>query len=85
MERDAGVKTVEDKTTAEISREAFEAGLENLRDARMAMLLIREAIETLGPVGCLRSQEDVCRREGPSFHAEALELIRGIQAIAAAR
>lgn len=60
---------------------ASDAGLDNLRDARMSMLLIREAVETLGPVGALRSGEHICCTEGPTFHAEAMEIISGIQAI----
>ena len=51
-------------------------------EAWQALRLIREVVETLGPVGCLRSGEDVsCNPVHGHFLDEAEELIRGIQAI----
>lgn len=52
--------------------------LENLREAWLALGMIREAIETLGPVGAIASSEAVLL-QGPTFTDEAEELVRGIQ------
>lgn len=59
------------------------ARVENLREAWLSLQAIRETVETLGPIGCLRSNEHVAYAVAPTFTAEAEELIRGIRAIAA--
>ncbi len=51
----------------------------NIQDAWAAFSLLRETVETLGPVGALRSSERVACAIAPTFDAEAHELIRGIQ------
>lgn len=53
------------------------ASLENYRDARDAMALIREAIEDCAPPGTV-PDVDISR---PEFTAEAERLVRGIYAI----
>jgi hypothetical protein len=58
---------------------------DNNRDLWAALALIREAIETLAPVGAMRSSEAVMGRDEPEPHHEAAELVRGIQAIAEGR
>lgn len=72
-------------TSAEAA--GFARGVEvvttNLREAWSALAMIRDAIETLGPVGAMRSSEAVCCLTAPTFNAEAEEIIRGIQAIRA--
>src|ERR1700757_958424 len=65
----------------EAQHAAQSAARENLRGAHDAMLLIREAVETLGPAGCMRSGEYVCCHLAPTFDAEAQEIVRGIRAI----
>src|SRR5689334_15987480 len=60
---------------------AKSAALENLREAWAAMAMIREAIETLGPVGAVKASEHL---DGPTFMDEAEALVAGIRAIAAA-
>lgn len=52
---------------------------ENLQEAWAALRMIREAVETLGPVGCIRAEEHL---DGPTFMHEAEELVRGIVKIA---
>lgn len=49
-----------------------------------ALRMIRHAIEELGPVGCLASEEYCAVTPGPHGHAirEAEELIGGIQKMA---
>lgn len=59
----------------------YAAALNNLRDAWDSMALLRETVETLAPVGAMKSGEAVCCRDAPTFSAEAFEIIRGIQAI----
>ena len=66
------------------TRQQAEIGRANLIDAWNAMRLIRETIETLGPVGALRAGDHIGCHDAPTFHAEAIELCRGIQAIWAA-
>jgi hypothetical protein len=46
--------------------------------------MIREAVETLGPPGAMRSEEAVLATLGPEPVHEAQAIIEGIQAIAAA-
>lgn len=45
--------------------------------------MIREAVETLGPPGAMRSEEAVLATLGPEPVHEAEAIIEGIQAIAA--
>lgn len=61
---------------------AYTAAITNLREAHAAMQLIREAVETLGPVGAMRSSEYIACAIAPTFTEEALEIVRGIQRIA---
>jgi Restriction alleviation protein Lar len=57
---------------------AVSAAQENLREAWSALGLIRETIETLGPVGALQASEHL---DGPTFMHEADALVAGIQAM----
>ena len=71
---------------AKARRQERQAARVNHQEAWYALLLIRETIETLGPVGCLRSGEDVaCNPEHGHFLDEAMELVQGIQLIALTR
>lgn len=54
---------------------------ENLREAWAAMAMLREAVETFGPIGCMRSAEHVSCNVAPTFTAEAYEILAGIMAI----
>jgi hypothetical protein len=47
-------------------------------EARGAMAMIRATVEILVPIGAMRSREEL----DSTFVADALEIIRGIQAIA---
>lgn len=60
---------------------AYKAALENLREAWAALALIRETIETLGPVGAVQASEHL---PGPTFMHEAEALVQGIQLMALA-
>ena len=71
-----------DTRHAEQANEAFR---ENLQSAWAAMRMVREALETLGPVGALPSEEAVLLLRGPTFHDEAMTLVEAIQSIASAR
>lgn len=51
----------------------------NLEEAWTALRLIRETVETLGPPGCIQSEEQL---PDPTFTAEAEELVKGIRKIA---
>jgi hypothetical protein len=51
---------------------------ENLREAWSALSLIRETIETLGPVGVVQASEHL---DGPTFMHEAEALVKGILAL----
>jgi hypothetical protein len=66
-------------------RNLLAVGRENRRDLWAALALIREAVETLAPIGAIRSSEAVMGQDGPEPHHEAAELVRGIQAIAEGR
>lgn len=60
--------------------QSVEAALrDNLREAWSGMTMIREAIETLGPVGALPASEHL---DGPTFMIEAEALVRGIMKLA---
>jgi len=62
------------------------AATANHIEAWQALKLIRETIETLGPIGCLRSSENVsCNPMHGHFLDEAEELAKGIQSIACTR
>lgn len=54
---------------------------DNYENAWAALRLVREAIETLGPVGALCSEEGTLIERGPEPVHEAETLVRGIQAI----
>ena len=47
-------------------------------EARAAMAMIRARVEILVPIGVMRSREEL----DSTFVADALEIVRGIQAIA---
>lgn len=53
----------------------------NLRDAWAALRMIREAVETLGPVGAMPSEEHVACAIAPTPDAEAEAIIAGIRKI----
>jgi hypothetical protein len=60
----------------------YAAARANLQEAWAAMALIREAVETLGPVGAVPSAEHL---DGPTFMHEAEAIVNGIQALAHSR
>lgn len=66
-----------------VSEKAHAALLNNLRESWDALRLIREAVETLGPVGALPSSEHVACAIAPTHMAEAEAIVAGIQKIAA--
>ena len=74
-------QTVERARAAAAERES--ACAENLKAAGDALRMIREVVETLGPVGTMRSEEAVLATFGPEPIHEAQAIIEGIQAIAA--
>jgi hypothetical protein len=84
MSADSSRDVVPRRTRADLER-LIEIGAQNRRDLWAALALIRKAIETLAPVGAMRSSEAVMGQDGPEPHHEAVELIRGIQAIAGRR
>ena len=55
--------------------------LENYRDAWAGLRMIREAIEELGPVGVLPSQEAVIGRYGPEPIHEAQAIVDALASI----
>lgn len=57
--------------------------LSNLQSAWTALRMIREAVETLGPVGSIPSDEHVACHIAPTFEAEAEVLVSGIVKLAA--
>jgi hypothetical protein len=57
-------------------------GHPNVREAWDALRMIREAVETLGPVGALPSQEGIIATRGPTLLDEAEVLVEGIRRIA---
>ena len=65
------------------ARAEAEQARENLRSAWTALRMIREAVETLGPPGAMRSEEAVLATLGPEPTDEAEAIIEGIKAIAA--
>lgn len=52
----------------------------NLRDAWAAMAMLRETVETLGPIACIKSAEYL---DGPTFMHEADAIVGGIKVIEA--
>lgn len=66
-------------------RHELAAGRANLHQPWAALALILNAVEELAPVGATRSSEAVLATHGPEPHHEEVDLIRGIQAIAAER
>lgn len=61
---------------------AYKAMGANLQEAWAALRMIREAVETLGPVGCMVSEEHTTCAVAPTPMAEAEAIIAGIQKIA---
>jgi len=57
------------------------ACLSNLQDAWAAMRMIREAVETLGPIGAMPAEEHLA---GPTFLHEAEAIVAGIMKMKAA-
>lgn len=68
-----------DLARVERERDQFRA---NLREAWAALAMIREAVETLGPVGAMPSEEAVNAFIAPTFMGEAEAIVAGIQKIA---
>jgi hypothetical protein len=60
----------------------LEPGHPNIREAWDALRMIRETIETVGPVGALPSDEGVITTRGPTLLDEAEVLVEGIRRIA---
>ena len=56
--------------------------LANMRACWAALAMIREAVETLGPVDCMASAEHTACAVAPTPEAEAEAIIAGIQKIA---
>jgi hypothetical protein len=52
---------------------------ESLRDAWMALRMIRETIETLGPTGALISEEQVLAQYGPEPIHEATAIVEALR------
>lgn len=69
---------------ARVERERDNA-LRCMRDGWAALRMIREAVETLGPVGCMAHEEYVATAVAPTPQAEAEAIIAGIQKIAEQR
>jgi hypothetical protein len=59
----------------------YEALLENYRNAWAGLRMIREAVEELGPVGVLPSQEAVIGRYGPEPVHEAQAIVDALTSI----
>lgn len=61
-----------------------EAGQRNLKEAWESLAMIRETVETLGPVGAIASGEHTACTPGEKGHfiREAEELVKGIRKIA---
>lgn len=66
----------------EALQRAISIAMDNIREAWSALAMIREAVETLGPVGCIPSEEHICGQDGPGFMNEADALVAGIMKIA---
>lgn len=84
---DSVVQIIYDKDTNEprvipTTEHAHQVAIENVREAWVALAMIREAIELLGPVGALKASEHL---DGPTFMHEAEALVAGIQRIASHR
>ena len=59
----------------------YEALLENYRNAWAGLRMIRDAVEELGPVGVLPSQEAVIGRYGPEPIHEAQAIVDALASI----
>jgi hypothetical protein len=72
-------KTVgrEDVKPVAVNSREHNALRENLREAWSALAMIRETVETLGPVGAVKASEHL---DGPTFMHEAEALVVGIAA-----
>lgn len=64
-------------------RKAQAAAQANIQSAWISLAMVRDAIETVGPVGVLPSQEAVLKLHGPEFEHEAGVLVDGVRTIAA--
>lgn len=62
-----------------VGERAHKAARENLREAWAALAMIRETVETLGPVGAMKASEHL---DGPTFMHEADEIVAGIKTLA---
>jgi hypothetical protein len=51
---------------------------DNVQNARAALRMIREAIETLGPPGVLISEEEVLARYGPEPIHQATAIVEAL-------
>lgn len=69
--------------TVRLERERDNA-LRCMRDGWTALRMVREAVEMLGPVGCMVSEEHTSCAVAPTPMAEAEAIIAGIHKIAAA-
>ena len=78
-----GKSVGEDSDLRAAAAEREKSYTENLKAAGDALRLIREVVETLGPVGTMRSEEAVLATFGQEPIHEAQAIIEGIQAIAA--
>lgn len=67
-----------DLARVELERDVLRS---NLCDHWAALRMIREAVETLGPVGCIASEEHVACAVAPTPQAEAAAIIAAIQLI----
>lgn len=63
------------------ARGEAEAFRNNLREAWAALAMIRDTVETLGPVGAMKASEHL---DGPTFMHEADKIVRGIRALSPA-
>lgn len=70
------------EVTPETRADVIKTLQSNLLDAWAAIRMIRDAVETLGPVGCMTSEEHVACAVAPTPEAEAEAIIAGIQRIA---
>ena len=77
--RDIARRLVTQFTPRPVADAASKAWRNNLREAWSALALIRETIETLGPIGALPASEHL---DGPTFMYEAEALVQGIQLMA---
>lgn len=72
------------ETVGRVSRSrerGYAAARANLREARSALAMIRETVETLAPSGSVKASEHL---DGPTFMHEADALVAGIAALSSA-